>query len=127
MGPFIYYVITFLGFLDPPPPLRQRVFSTKNKQKLAFGGHPVKSTLFFFSGWQKCLIFFRVATSWCRLNMWLAINSAALEFCQMELKTMLVFKGEDLGLRFTYNDMKTILSNGHRVYMNSQVSEVYCM
>ena len=20
MGPFIYYVITFLGFLDPPPP-----------------------------------------------------------------------------------------------------------
>ena len=36
MGPFIYYVITFLGFLDPPPPLRQHVFSTKNKQKLAF-------------------------------------------------------------------------------------------
>ena len=35
-GPFIYYVITFLGFLDPPPPLRQHVFSTKNKQKLAF-------------------------------------------------------------------------------------------
>ena len=28
-GPFIYYVITFLGFL-------QHVFSTKNKQKLAF-------------------------------------------------------------------------------------------
>ena len=21
-GPFIYYVITFLGFLDPPPPLQ---------------------------------------------------------------------------------------------------------
>ena len=35
-GPFIYYVITFLGFLDPPPPLRQHVFSTKNKKKLAF-------------------------------------------------------------------------------------------
>ena len=36
-GPFIYYVITILGFLDPPPPpLRQHVFSTKNKQKLAF-------------------------------------------------------------------------------------------
>ena len=35
-GPFIYYIITFLGFLDPPPPLRQHVFSTKNKQKLAF-------------------------------------------------------------------------------------------
>ena len=59
--------------------------------------------------------------------MWLAINSAALEFCQMELETMLVFEEEVLGLRFTYNDMKTILSNGHRVYMNSQVSEVYCM
>ena len=29
MGPFIYYVITFLGFLDPSPPLRQHVFSTK--------------------------------------------------------------------------------------------------
>ena len=24
------------GILDPPPPLRQHVFSTKNKQKLAF-------------------------------------------------------------------------------------------
>ena len=35
-GPFIHYVITFWGFLDPPPPLRQHVFSTKNKQKLAF-------------------------------------------------------------------------------------------
>ena len=35
-GPFIYYVIKFLGFLDPPPPLRQHVFSTKNKQNLAF-------------------------------------------------------------------------------------------
>ena len=34
-GPFIYYVITFLGFLDPPPPLRQHVFRAKNKQKLA--------------------------------------------------------------------------------------------
>ena len=39
-GPFIYYVITFLGFLDPPPPLRQHVFSTKNKQKLAFSDPP---------------------------------------------------------------------------------------
>ena len=35
-GPFIYYVITFLGILDPPPPPRQHVFSTKNRQKLAF-------------------------------------------------------------------------------------------
>ena len=33
-GPFIYYVITFLGFLDPPPPLRNHVFSTENNQKL---------------------------------------------------------------------------------------------
>ena len=39
-GPFIYYVITFLGFLDPLPPLRQHVFSTKNKQKLAFSDPP---------------------------------------------------------------------------------------
>ena len=39
-GPFIYYVITFLVFLDPPPPLRQHVFSTKNKQKLAFSDPP---------------------------------------------------------------------------------------
>ena len=36
----LYYVITFLGFLDPPPPLRQHVFSTKNKQKLAFSDPP---------------------------------------------------------------------------------------
>ena len=35
-GPFIYYVITFLGFLDPPRPLRKHVFSTENNQKLAF-------------------------------------------------------------------------------------------
>ena len=39
-GPFIYYVVTFLGFLDPPPPLRQHVFSTKNNQKLAFSDPP---------------------------------------------------------------------------------------
>ena len=50
-GPFIYYVITFLGFFDPPPPLRQHVFSTKNKQKLAFSGaeiqaHPNKKWLY---------------------------------------------------------------------------------
>ena len=25
MGPFIYNIITFFGFLDPPPPLRQHV------------------------------------------------------------------------------------------------------
>ena len=59
--------------------------------------------------------------------MWLAINSAALEFCQTELETMLVFKEEVLGLGFTHNDMKTLLLNEHRVCMNSQVSEVYCM
>ena len=29
-----------MGFLDPPPPLRQHVFSTKNKQKLAFSEPP---------------------------------------------------------------------------------------
>ena len=40
MGPFIYYVITFLGFLDPPPPLRNHVFSTENNQKLAFSDPP---------------------------------------------------------------------------------------
>ena len=39
-GPFIYYVITFLGFFDPPPPLRQHVFTSKNKQKLAFSAPP---------------------------------------------------------------------------------------
>ena len=34
-GPFIYYIITFLGFLDPPPLLRKHVFSTeKNRQKI---------------------------------------------------------------------------------------------
>ena len=31
-GPFIYYVSTLLGFLDPPPPLRKHVFCTENKQ-----------------------------------------------------------------------------------------------
>ena len=35
IGPFIYYLITFLGFLDPPPPLRNHVFSTENNQKMA--------------------------------------------------------------------------------------------
>ena len=39
-GPFIYYVITFLGFLDPPPPLRKHFFSTENNQKLAFSDPP---------------------------------------------------------------------------------------
>ena len=39
-GPFIYYVITFLGFLDPPPALRKHVFSTENNQKLAFSDPP---------------------------------------------------------------------------------------
>ena len=39
-GPFIYYVITFLGFLDPPPPLGKHVFSTENNQKLAFSDPP---------------------------------------------------------------------------------------
>ena len=32
--PFIYYVSTFWGFLDPDPPLRKQVFSTENKQKI---------------------------------------------------------------------------------------------
>ena len=39
-GPFIYYVITFLGFLDPPPPLRKHAFSTANNQKLALFDPP---------------------------------------------------------------------------------------
>ena len=39
-GPFIYYVIRFLGFLDPPPPLRYHVFSTENNQKLVFSDPP---------------------------------------------------------------------------------------
>ena len=40
VGPFIYYVITFLGFLDPPPHLRKHVFSTENNQKLAISDPP---------------------------------------------------------------------------------------
>ena len=43
-GPFIYYVITFLGFLDPPPPLRNHFFSTENNQKLAFSDPPSPPT-----------------------------------------------------------------------------------
>ena len=43
-GPFIYYVITFLGFLDPPSPLRNHVFSTENNQKLAFYDPPSPPT-----------------------------------------------------------------------------------
>ena len=42
--PFIYYVITFLGFLDPPPPLRNHVFSTENNQKLPFSAPPSPPT-----------------------------------------------------------------------------------
>ena len=44
MGPFIYYVITSLGLLDPPPPLRNHVFSTENNQKLAFSDPPSPPT-----------------------------------------------------------------------------------
>ena len=40
-GPFIYYVITFLGFLDP---LRKHVFSTENNQKLVFSDPPPPPT-----------------------------------------------------------------------------------
>ena len=36
-GPFIYYVITFLGFWTP---LRNHVFSTENNQKLTFSDPP---------------------------------------------------------------------------------------
>ena len=43
-GPFIYYVITFLGFFDPPPPLCNHVFSTENNQKLAFSDPPLPPT-----------------------------------------------------------------------------------
>ena len=39
-GSFICYVITFLGFLDPPPPLRKHAFSAENNQKLAFSDPP---------------------------------------------------------------------------------------
>ena len=39
-GPFMYYVITLLGFLDPPPLLRKHVFSTETNQKLAFSDPP---------------------------------------------------------------------------------------
>ena len=53
MGPFIYYVITFLGFLDPPPPLRQHVFSTKNKQKLAGGEYALVSNAHIMFGRDK--------------------------------------------------------------------------
>ena len=41
MGPFIYYVSTFLGFLDPPPPhVSMFSVSIKNKQKWAFSDPP---------------------------------------------------------------------------------------
>ena len=34
------------GVLDPPPPLRQHVFSTKNKQKLAFSDPPSADVIY---------------------------------------------------------------------------------
>ena len=37
-GPFIYYVITFLGFLNPI--LRKHVLCTESKQKLPFSTPP---------------------------------------------------------------------------------------
>ena len=37
---YTYYVITFLGFMDPPSPPTSACFSTKNKQKLAFSDPP---------------------------------------------------------------------------------------
>ena len=39
-GPFIFYIITFLVFLDPPPPLGKHIFSTENKQELTFSDPP---------------------------------------------------------------------------------------
>ena len=39
-GPFIYYVMTFLGFFDPSPPLCNHAFTTENNQKLAFSDPP---------------------------------------------------------------------------------------
>ena len=42
LGPFIYYVSTFLGFLDPLPTyVLKHVFRTKSKQKLAFSDPPL--------------------------------------------------------------------------------------
>ena len=61
----------------------------------------------------------------CLVEILFSKNSAALELCQSELETMLAFEEKVFGLRFTY--MKTLLLNEHRVYMNSQVREVYCM
>ena len=43
-GPFMYYVITFLGFLDPLPPLCKHDFSTENNKKLAFSDPPSPPT-----------------------------------------------------------------------------------
>ena len=39
-GPFIYYVSTFLGFLDPPPPVCKHVFSTVKLGNKELSGHP---------------------------------------------------------------------------------------
>ena len=39
-----YYLITFLGFFDPPPPQRNHVFTTENNQKLAFSDPPCPPT-----------------------------------------------------------------------------------
>ena len=52
-GPFMYYVITFLGFLDPPSPLRllERVFSTENNQKLAFSDPPPPTSDYVIYEW----------------------------------------------------------------------------
>ena len=36
MGPFIYFVSTFLDFLVPTPTLRKHVFSSENKQRMPF-------------------------------------------------------------------------------------------
>ena len=40
MAPFIYYVSTFFGILDPPP-LCKNVFIIESKQKLAFSDPPL--------------------------------------------------------------------------------------
>ena len=77
-GPFIYYVITFLGFLAPPSPLRQHVFSTKNQQKLAFSDPPSPSTSAdVIYEWSLSSLVYReqpINT----LLLWLAVN---LELC----------------------------------------------
>ena len=69
-GPFIYYVITFLEFLNPPPPLRNHVLITENNQKLVFSEPPSPPTSdYVIYEWSLSSWYYMTSQGRCLLNV----------------------------------------------------------